>query len=73
MGAKSLEMRRRCVRKEMWENIKVMFEMEFLKRDMNQVYNVKIFVFPLAKTERKKTNNTNKILKLFLKLLKNEK
>jgi len=41
MGAKSLEMRRRCVRKEMWENIKVMFEMEFLKRDMNQVYKVK--------------------------------
>jgi len=32
----------------MWENIKVMFEMEFLKRDMNQVYNVKIFVYYFA-------------------------
>jgi len=25
-----------------------MFEMEFLKRDMNQVYNVKIFVYYFA-------------------------
>jgi len=33
----------------MWENIKVMFEMELLKRDMNQVYNVKETILKILK------------------------